>query len=317
MKIDMHYYGTYAAAMCAGVEPSRAARIAKFAQFVDDQASDGYFYYNKLPRTGKQLNGNGEILHYRRTAHKGLDYAKIESLETSDVWPVFHFPVAEDADVCSWICGPFDAHDLRRAVDCNISWIVPAVTGIIAHMLLDSYAHQGFYGIATDANKIENLVVHSPRGNWLDKIAQFFGSSAIEEITTIGHGAALSLPDRCNALYEYDQNGRHIVRDNREIYRTAFKALIEFFGGVSCGGEEFWNRLFILLDAGHQDSYLDIACTYWQGAIRDGVFGQAHDPIKYIEPQPGDDDFYEFVIAAEAIRAHYKTRVFPARGMVY
>ena len=67
MQLDMHYYGTYAMARAAGLQPEAAVIIATAAQFVDDNAEKG----------GVEFRDGGR-LDYEATAHHSLNIKNID-----------------------------------------------------------------------------------------------------------------------------------------------------------------------------------------------------------------------------------------------
>ena len=312
-KKDIHYYGTGAGLMLAGYDALTAATIARFAQFVDDLNSDGHLVLE-----------DEQVLHWRRTAHKGMDYANLAEMRASDVW-IFHFPPGRHG----WATEPVGVNCYLSLIDFDIdseSRMGLAILGILAHVFFDSHAHQGFMAIAHEDNDIEDLEVLIPKQNFAEKLIPLFGSGVVETVHVPGHGAVLSLPDRVNALFKYTRRGERIVRDNRLIYRGAFADFIK--ANVIPGSKpminlemlalkSFWDGMIDAVDEADADEYLETACGSWRRGFRQGIFGDAVEFPEYTEPQPGDPDFIAFVRAAGTIKTLYKCKLIPARGLVY
>ena len=80
MQIDMHYYGTYAMARAAGIEPDDARIIATSAQFVDDNTA----------RSHVELR-DGSRIDQEATAHHPINLSNRDDRDQRRVWAPFHF----------------------------------------------------------------------------------------------------------------------------------------------------------------------------------------------------------------------------------
>ncbi|WP_238533013.1 DUF6765 family protein [Vibrio anguillarum] len=73
-------------------------------------------------------------------------------------------------------------------------WHKPYVMGIAMHVYADTFSHQGFAGVIHDYNKVDNL--ESSSSSLLQRIKDDLFSGGVSVSSPLGHGAALSFPDR-------------------------------------------------------------------------------------------------------------------------
>ena len=83
MQEDMHYYGTYALARCAGLPVEISRPLAYSAQFVDDSE-----------QSDSETHEDGGMLYGIATAHDNVAVVKnqlIDHIAQRRVWVPFHF----------------------------------------------------------------------------------------------------------------------------------------------------------------------------------------------------------------------------------
>jgi len=222
MQIDGHHTLTYIAARLAGYNHKKASIIAYSAQYVDDATNSGTIHFK-----------NGAMYKRISSAHKMLDYRNSEELANHQVWVPFHFlpgnggkPAGKNPDgtfIHKLVCKP-NSHvtkDMLRACATDISkpYALHRL-GITMHVYADTWAHQGFAGVNHDINEVRHLKSNdsSLDKSFFDKISNFFLSEAFP----LGHGAALSHPDRPYLVWEYDNGlGEHVTRNNTDIFIEA------------------------------------------------------------------------------------------------
>lgn len=206
MQIDGHHTLTYIAARFAGFNHKRASIIAYSAQYVDDATNSGTIFFK-----------NGAIYKRISSAHKMLDYRNIDELANHQVWIPFHFlpgnggaPAGENPTgtfINKLVCFP-DSHVARDMLSfCAADFEKPYALqrlGITMHVYADTWAHQGFAGIKHKINEVTDLNSNNKTLNqqFFNKIINFF----LSESFPLGHGAALSHPDRPYIHLEY-KNG--------------------------------------------------------------------------------------------------------------
>lgn len=222
MQIDGHHTLTYIAARLAGFNRKESAIIAYSAQYVDDATNSGVVRFK-----------NGAMYNRISSAHRMLDYRNSEALANHLVWIPFHFlpgnggkPAGENPDgsfIRKLICLP-DSHiarDMLRtcANDINKPYALHRL-GISMHVYADTWAHQGFTGVNHKINEVSGLKSNNKSldKSFLNKIANFF----LSESFPLGHGAALSHPDRPSLTWEYTNGlGEKVSRDNTVIFQEA------------------------------------------------------------------------------------------------
>ncbi|MDX2507517.1 MAG: hypothetical protein QNL62_24005 [Gammaproteobacteria bacterium] len=222
MQIDGHHTLTYIAARLAGYSHKPASTIAYSAQYVDDATNSGVIHFK-----------NNAMYHRISSAHKMLDYRNSDELANHQVWIPFHFlpgnggkPSGENPEgsfITKLVCYPdsYVARDMLRA--CAVDHAKPYALhrlGITMHVYADTWAHQEFAGVIHEVNEVKDIKsnVKSLDRSFINKISSYFLSKSFP----LGHGAALSHPDRPYLVWEY-RNGfnKKITRDNAALFMDA------------------------------------------------------------------------------------------------
>jgi len=239
MQVDMHFYGVYAIARAAGINPQIAKIIAHSSQFVDDAIHDGAI---ALPNQTAML----PIM----TSHRPLDYKNTIPGDQWRVWIPFHFLPGNEPEsgtfiqrlICrknSWPAKQM----LRNALHPKNGDHWPYLIGIAAHVYADTFSHFGFIGIAHPWNKVVSESIQTSRDhsqsilNYIktkfeDFKTRFEGDFA--EIVPIGHGSVGTYPDLPYLKWEFQyEQGNHnpedTKRNNALNFLQACKGLHEFF----------------------------------------------------------------------------------------
>ncbi|WP_172559210.1 DUF6765 family protein [Vibrio fluvialis] len=226
MQIDGHHTLTYVIARYAGIEHTDAEKVAYSAQYVDEATNDKPIHFD-----------NGAMYDRIVSAHKMLDYRNTQELANHKVWIPFHFlpgnqgfPSNVKPDgrfIHRLVCKPDSAvaRDMLRMVATH--WHKPYgvhLMGIAMHVYADTFAHQGFAGVIHDYNKVDNL--ESSSSSLLQRIKDGLVSGGVSASSPLGHGAALSFPDRPYTSWNYlNGDGEHVVRDNTLIFLQAADAM--------------------------------------------------------------------------------------------
>jgi len=226
MQIDFHHGVTYVASRLAGLNHHQAEIVAYSAQYVDDATNHGAVKFK-----------NGAMYNRVSSAHKVLDYRNFDELANHQVWIPFHFLPGngglaagqnpEGSFVEKLICRPnsFVAQDMvaecikRRHLPYSLHLL-----GITAHVFMDTWAHQGFAGVVHKVNRVEDIFDDEDKKDnhiW-GRLKNFFGdqindkaSGFVSGVQPLGHGAALSQPDKPFLKWSYkDGFGRTVIRDN-------------------------------------------------------------------------------------------------------
>ncbi|MGD8241948.1 MAG: hypothetical protein PVF59_03925 [Desulfobacterales bacterium] len=222
MQIDGHHTLTYIAARLAGFSRPKASVIAYSAQYVDDATNAGLIHFK-----------NGAMYNRISSAHKMLDYRNADELANHQVWVPFHFlpgnggkQAGENPDgtfIRKLVCFPDSdvARDMLRACasDSGKPYALHRL-GISMHVYADTWAHQGFAGVNHKINEVRDLSSNNKARDrrFFKKIASYF----LSESFPLGHGAALSNPDRPSLVWEYKNGlGEKVKRDNAAIFMDA------------------------------------------------------------------------------------------------
>ncbi len=233
MNIDFHHAVTYLTARLAGFEHDPAQVIAYAAQYVDDAIDEGVIRFD-----------SGAMYQRHATAHRALNYKNFAALGSRLVWIPYHFmpgnaglPEAR-APARSFI---------ERLVTRPNSHVAQAMMkevirdahrpyglhrlGIAAHVFVDTWAHQGFAGVNHKINEVSQVKRDGHfDATFAQKVAAFFDGWLHQAVPPIGHGAALSYPDRPFLRWSYVNGlGEHIERDNPRDFVVAADELCRVF----------------------------------------------------------------------------------------
>ncbi|MBL4693394.1 MAG: hypothetical protein JKY92_08720 [Magnetovibrio sp.] len=157
MKIDMHYYGTYALARAAGLTIEAAETIAYSSEFVDESSSGDH----DVIKDGAHIVSETTAHHSSQAVFnffkQKLDHTNEEQRR---IWVPFHFLPAGQGDSFTekLICQPnsaiaqkmFSSHLTKAKEDYALELI-----GIAAHVFADTFAHYDFSGVSSRWNEID------------------------------------------------------------------------------------------------------------------------------------------------------------------
>lgn len=232
MQKDFHHATTYVLARLADFDHPAAEIIAYASQYVDDATNAGVVRFT-----------DGSMYEHISSAHKTLDYKNFDELANHQAWLPFHFlPGNNDANagqnpldtfMDKIVCKPDSPIAKDMVTACINSKNSPHALqrlGITLHVYADTWSHQGFAGVNHKNNDISKLKDENNPGNYLAaRLKDFFGdqfdaitSKLIGDTLPLGHGAALSYPDRPYLQWSYiDNKGIRIPRDNAAIFLQA------------------------------------------------------------------------------------------------
>jgi len=328
MQIDGHHTLTYIAARCAGLNSEDAQIVAYSAQYVDDATNSGVLNFS-----------NGAKYKRISSAHKIFDYRNSDELANQQVWLPFHFLPGnaglaagqnpEGSFINKLISTPdsFVARDMLSLTVVNKAkpYALHRL-GITMHVYADTFAHQGFIGQVHQVNSVDNI--ESDDGmSWMEKAK----SKAVSSGFPLGHGAALSLPDRPYINWKYtDSKGEVIERNNTAIFIEATDKMCRAIRCFSEGREDMnldSVQGISSIDAAKIESLLK-SINYsdgeerhaaWLQEIRIGSFSFGADNIEYIAKGEGswkhasigqlaieDSDGEEFTYAPDFLQSNWK-----------
>ena len=232
MQIDFHHAATYVIARYAGFAHRDAETIAYCAQYVDDATNKGTIHFD-----------NGAMYNRVASAHKALGYDNFKGLANHQVWIPFHFLPGNGglhagenprgSFIDKIICRPNSRVAQDMAADCVREQDAPYGLhrlGITMHVFADTWAHAGFAGVQHQVNAITALDdqdnddaefidrLKRSFGDWFETVANSFVGGALP----LGHGAALSHPDKPFLSWSYrDHEGGIVRRNNTDEFTEA------------------------------------------------------------------------------------------------
>ena len=299
MQIDGHHTLTYIAGRLAGYSRKKASIIAYSAQYVDDATNSGVINFK-----------NGAMYSRISSAHKMLDYRNSDELANHQVWVPFHFlpgnggkPAGENPEgsfIRKLVCYP-DSHVARDMLRICASDIEKPYAlhrlGITMHVYADTWAHQGFAGANHEINEVSELKTNNKTldKSFANKIANFFLSKTFP----LGHGAALSHPDRPLLIWEYKNGlGERVSRNNIDIFMDATDKMcrtmqcfrksdlsmdLESMPGLP---EKDAKKIFSLIKSIKGDSG-EVRHEKWIDEIRKGSFSFGSEEVTYVAKGKG------------------------------
>jgi hypothetical protein len=237
MQIDLHFYGIYALARAAGINSIEAEIIAHASQFVDDSIDDNEVVLQSI----------GKAVIPILTSHKPLNFQISKPAEQWRVWVPFHFlPGNEPSDgtfiermTCRKNSEPAKKI-LEFALDKTNTDIRPYIAGIATHVFADTFSHNGFLGLSSEANNVKgNSIKFKVRPvRTLSSLLRRFGRMIririigfFAKLIPVGHGAVDNFPDLpyLNWSFEFQTHAQVDIRNNQKIFLEAAEQLFIFF----------------------------------------------------------------------------------------
>jgi hypothetical protein len=239
MQLDFHHGVTYVVARLAGLTHAEASIVAYCAQYVDDATNSGLIRFQ-----------NGALFSRISSAHKLLDYRNFKELAVHHVWIPFHFlpancglPAGQEPPgdfVDRLICRPNSLVAQQMVKGCIADKDAPYALhrlGITLHVYADTWAHQGFAGVNHRVNEVTRVTdaEGKPDRSIMKRLAGYFMSEALP----LGHGAALSYPDRPFLRWGYTNGkGEQVWRDNPRDFLEAADHLCQAIRRYQMGDPE-------------------------------------------------------------------------------
>ncbi|MGF1868423.1 DUF6765 family protein [Photobacterium indicum] len=239
MQIDGHHTLTYVVARIAGMPHGDAEKLAYCAQYVDEAVNSDPIKFK-----------NGAMFSRISSAHKMIDYRNMNEMANHLAWIPFHFlpgndglPAGENPDgsfIKKLVCKPnsYVAHDMLKVVaKYRNEKFGLHIMGIAMHVYADTFAHQGFAGVSHEINEIEDI--QSESSSLLQRVRDGITTWSISSVSPLGHGPALSFPDRPYARWSYINGlGVRIERDNAEIFMDAANNMYKVIKCYLAGDDE-------------------------------------------------------------------------------
>ena len=249
MKIDAHYYAVLAFCRACGFDKESACTIAYASQFVDDAK------INHIVITPGSVIPEGvvyDIIEGRpsffnmATCHS---YTRIKTFNYDAMinnTSAFHFVPGCNGKgfVKKMRCkeaGPVITGVLQEVLEEDDL----VKLGIVLHAFADTFSHQGFSGLLSKVNDIDQVEILEGSGilladtyrkglKWIREAICEWGDWVIP---AYGHGQALVFPDlpylTWSYLYDYSDEFSDTLKfsgiiDNKERYKRAFKGILKY-----------------------------------------------------------------------------------------
>lgn len=249
MQKDMHYHGTYALAIAAGLNAEAAGVIATASQFVDDCAG----------KSEVKFKDAGGFVIPATAHHPGNLIKNNEEADQRQVWVPFHFlPGAQGDSFTEKLICRKDSAIAKAMMEAALEALQGSNglyrLGIAAHVYADTFAHYGFSGVSSRWNRVVgdsitlygNLdpdiedYIKGKANNFFKKFAkECTGLTNIKSTLAeaacgaLGHAGAATFPDRpflnWGFTYEYPQNRASGARDNQASFLEYCRAMFALF----------------------------------------------------------------------------------------
>ncbi|WDP89167.1 MAG: hypothetical protein HUN04_05255 [Desulfobacter sp.] len=307
---SFHFNGVQAVLTDIGIPSGQANMIATASQAVDDFKEDKLIVFD-----------DGRLFYPIVTAHEHLDPDNIDSRDASNIWMPFHFFPDDDG-----VCRPetdnvnalikFVGRQIK-APDCSETK-KNILVGILLHILVDTYTHEGFMGLYCRHNDISDL----------DSKNEFDLGVLANVLPAIGHGEALTYPDDMWRTWSYtDAQDKNVARNNQKVFLTAIRQIPRILGqlGIDAGQIDDEKaakyKAILAKEKGHGDDFdaisrtanpaADLSYKHWKELTLRPVHSKEN---KYIKLNPGkfeQSEWYLFQESAKEVRTFFKKKIFP------
>ena len=378
MQIDMHYHAAFCMAYAAGFTAEDAQQIATASQFVDDNNSDGR----------KELEfKDGSAFYLTATAHHPSNLSNLDDEEQRTVWVPFHFIPGNEGDSYMERLITTKNSQISKDIVANAisGYRKPyhlQFLGIVSHCYADTFSHYGFSGLASPLNTIilESIVKHDLLPHVLEYVAgkeegfiskygheakqathRFIdfvterysdAKSTVANMAALGHGAALTYPDRPYLNWEFRYEVERIpctrvddkfvsIRNNPETFLEACEKLHQMYSDFIERNDDFPRRASVMEFKGCVAKVKEIILFQgtadarkqkWSEAFEAGYFGEVTQPfpeylgqdwLEELDEADGHDtaewfmstDVFKFYQAAEQHRAFVLRELLPSYGI--
>jgi len=312
-----HFNGLQALLLCCGIPAERANLIATASQAVDDFHEDELLVFE-----------NGEPFYPVVTAHRTLDHRNIDSRDASNIWMPFHFFPNEKG-----VCEP-ETENIEKLLGFynDYSDVMgknnkqrDLLTGILLHIIVDTYTHKGFMGLYCRHNDISDLD---------DNESIDIGWIAGNIPPSIGHGEALTYPDDMWRKWSYTDNlNKRVERNNRNIFLEIVEKVPGYLRKMGYDVNELDNeqtekfkQIFSKVDKKNKvasgefnkitASCLDYDFNFqykkWKNQIMRRANTRQNRYIRIVDKEEYlNSEWYLFQKLAEKVRIFFKSDIFP------
>lgn len=261
MQRDAHYYAILAFCRACGFTKDSAQVVAYASQFVDDAKINLMFLNNSSDSIDNDTIENKAAFFNMATCHS---YSRIntfnyEAMVNNTI--AFHFvPGCEGENFTKKLRSKEEAPIILDMLKDVLLEDNLTALGIVLHAYADSFTHQGFSGMLSKVNDINNCEAKTKLKLGLPyKLLNLFAQFGRKEYDILfdrimpayGHGQALEFPDipYMEWSYEYDDsdefNGAYkkVEIDNKDRYQQAFNKIRKYLENYLINHQQYfdWN----------------------------------------------------------------------------
>ena len=254
MDLDYHYGTIYVLARWAKFGSANSQIIATSSQLVDDNVDDNSF----SDAREKEMIAKGIPVRYSCQNIWG----SLTGTGNCEAWVPFHFLPGLEGDttdeqlVCrkhSVLAQKLRDRLLETTLD-NSSFGFRLGVGL--HVFADTWAHQGFAGINTAVNMVQNIIFATPGKHLEETISDFIANhptvgDLVQGLNPLGHVAAAHCPDlpylwwkSSKQFNEGRKNWEEFIEASEEIFRVLQSVSCEPVTGLSDEQRELLRRCF-------------------------------------------------------------------------
>ncbi|MGI1657891.1 MAG: DUF6765 family protein [Desulfitobacterium sp.] len=245
MKKDCHFYALLALSRACGFKKKSSNTIAYASQFVDDAKINLILFQNIAQNEALDAVENTPAFFNIATCHSyfRIDTFNYEAMVNNT--SAFHFvPGCQGKHFTKKLRCKEESPVILALLNeaCQEDNLVKL--GMVMHPYADTFAHQGFSGMLSKVNAINNCQIESELSlSWIESFPDYikgFGKEKFERyfdkvMPAYGHAQALDFPDLPYLVwsYEYDHSDdfkgsyQRVEVDNRDRYQRAFLKIKE------------------------------------------------------------------------------------------
>jgi hypothetical protein len=158
MKKDAHFYALLVIARSVGIEKESAHKIAYASQFVDDAKVNIITLADDNPAAILSALDDSDKIINAATCHSYSDLSTYNYSSMTANTSAFHFvPGAEGDNFPKKMRCKKESKIIKAIIEKAVNTADPIKLGITLHAYADTFSHQGFSGIASKVNDVEEV----------------------------------------------------------------------------------------------------------------------------------------------------------------
>lgn len=262
MKRDSHYYATLAFCRACGFNKESAHLVAYASQFVDDAKINTIFFNKKSTHSDLEHEYIERRPAFFNTAtchsYFRMDTFNYESMVRNT--SAFHFvPGCKGESFTRKLRCKEESPIILDIVNEALLEDDLIKLGMVLHVYVDTFSHQGFSGVLSKVNAIRDC--EAKKKEYLDpldrflKLFKFFTQERYDMyldrfLPAYGHAQAVDLPDLpyMEWSYKYDDSEefqglyKYVEVNNKERYRRAFTGMKRYLENYLANHEHYRDK---------------------------------------------------------------------------